>query len=249
MSLGIAATVVGGLVTAGASIYGANQQADAANKAAKQQGKASKAAIAEQQRQFDALQALMKPYVDVGTTALSGQQDLAGLNGPEAQQRAVDAIQNSPQFAAMVKQGETGILQNASATGGLRGGNVQGTLAQFRPAMLDQLINSRYSQLSGLSVMGQNSAAGVGTAGQNTGNQVSNLLTQQGQAQAGATLAGANANSQTASALAGLAGTLGGIDYSTLFPATNTNSSTTGNILPGGYGQPINNPGKPAAVL
>lgn len=246
MSFGIAATIVGGIAVAGATIYSANQQADAAKQAAGQQSAAAQAGIDEQRRQFDALQNLLKPYTQVGTTALAGQSDLAGLNGPEAQQKAIDAIQNSPQFSALVKQGETGILQNASATGGLRGGNVQGTLAQFRPAMLNQLINDRYSQLGGLTVMGQNSAAGVGTAGQQTANQVSNLLTQQGQAQAGATMAGANANSQVANAVAQLAGTVGGIDYSSLFPSTNT--AATGNIVQSGpnVGR---NPSSPAMPL
>ena len=41
--------------------------------------------------------------------------------------------------------------------------------------------------------MGQNAAAGVGTAGMQTGQNISNLLAQQGSAQSGATLASANA--------------------------------------------------------
>ena len=77
------------------------------------------------------------------------------------------------------------MLQNASATGGLRGGNVQGALAQFRPQLLNQLIEQQYSRLGGLTSLGQASAAGQATAGMQTGTNIANLLGQQGQALAG----------------------------------------------------------------
>ena len=56
----------------------------------------------------------------------------------------------------MVQQGQDAILQNASAIGGLRGGNTQAALAQFRPALLSQLIAEQYNRLGGLSSLGQN---------------------------------------------------------------------------------------------
>ncbi|WP_449405980.1 hypothetical protein [Massilia phosphatilytica] len=37
----------------------------------------------------------------------------------------------APRFQALQQQGNDAILANASATGGLRGGNVQGALGQF----------------------------------------------------------------------------------------------------------------------
>ncbi len=232
MSMAVTATVVGSLAVAGATVYAANKQGEAANAAAGAQSDAAQAGIDEQQRQFDAVQKLLSPYVQAGTGALSGQQDLAGLNGPEAQQKAIDALQNSSQFQAQVKQGENGILQNASATGGLRGGNVQGALAQFRPAMLNQLINDRYSQLGGLTTLGQNSAAGVGAAGQGMANQVSTLLGQQGAAQAGAALAQGQQAQGYANAFSGLAGTLGGINWGGLFPSNSSSSSSGGGGAP-----------------
>jgi hypothetical protein len=118
---------------------------------------------------------------------------LAGLSGANAQQQAIQGIQNGPQFAAMTQAGEAGILANASATGGLRGGNVQAALGQFRPQVLSQLIDQQYSRLGGLSAMGQNAAAGVGTAAQNTGQAVSGLMQQQGAARAGGALASGQA--------------------------------------------------------
>lgn len=120
--------------------------------------------------------------------SLTAQQDLLGLNGADAQSRAIAGIENSPYFSGLVKQGENAILQNASATGGLRGGNTQGALAQFRPQMLAAAIADQYQRLGGITSLGQNAAAGVGNAGQNAANENSALLGQVGAAQAGGIL-------------------------------------------------------------
>ena len=161
-------------------------QADAAGDAADSQSAASMAGIAEQRRQFDTIRELLKPYVDVGGPALQAQRELIGLGGD--QQGAINRLEQSPLFQSQVRQGEQALLQRASATGGLRGGNIQAALAQFRPQMLNAAIDQQYSRLGGLSSLGQQSAAGVGTAGQAMGSNISNLLGQQGAAQAGGAL-------------------------------------------------------------
>jgi hypothetical protein len=107
----------------------------------------------------------------------------------DPQQQAISQLENSAAFQALARQGETGILQNASATGGLRGGNVQGALAQFRPALLNQFIEQQYNRLGGLTKIGQASAAGVGAAGQEAATSIGTALTASGQAQAGNALA------------------------------------------------------------
>lgn len=120
------------------------------------------------------------------------------------QARAVAQLEEQPMFQALARQGEEAILQNASATGGLRGGNAQGALARFRPQLLNQFINQQFARLSGITEMGQNSAAGVGSAGLATGANIGSLMMQQGQAQA----AGAGAQGQI---FGNLAGGLGGL--------------------------------------
>lgn len=172
------------LIAGGASLISGLIQGGAQASAAGAQAKAAQAGIDEQRRQFDAVQQLLNPYVQAGTQSLNAQKDIIGLNGPEAQAKAISGLSNSSEMQALVKQGETGILQNAAATGGLRGGNTQGALAQFRPQMLSNLINQQYQRLGGLTSIGQASAAGVGAAGQGMANQVSDLLTQQGKANA-----------------------------------------------------------------
>lgn len=187
---GIAGSYFGGPIggAIGSSIGGALEGSESTGAASQAQQQSAQAGIDEQRRQFDAVQKLLQPYTEAGTGALTQQQALLGMGAPGAQQQAITALQGSPQFAALQQQGENAILQNASATGGLRGGNVQGALAQFRPALLSSLISQQYERLGGLSSMGQNAAAGVGNAGMATGRNVATLLGQQGQAQAGGIL-------------------------------------------------------------
>jgi len=182
--------------TVAASAYSASQSKKAAGKAADAQSEASEAGIAEQRRQYDKMVELLSPYVKAGTGALSGQQDILGLNGRVAQDAAVGAIESSPYFGSVVKQGENAILSNASATGGLRGGNTQGALAQFRPQLLNQLVQQQYANLGGLTSIGQNSAAQTGNQGMQSASNIGNLLAQSGQAQAGGYIGAANATNQ-----------------------------------------------------
>lgn len=195
-------------VLAGASVIGGIFQAKAASKAAEAQVEASKASIAEQRRQFDAIQALLSPYTEAGVNALGEQQSLLGLAGPEAQQASLDALMISPQYQTLLNQGEEALLQRAAATGGLRGGNLQNALMQFRPHLLSQLIESQYGKLGGLTSLGQASAAGTAGYGVQTGANIGSLLTEAGQARAGEALATGRAFAspfQTAGALASLA--------------------------------------------
>jgi len=185
----VAAAVVGGSIASG-YLTGKSQE-KAAEKAAGAQMRASEAGIDEERRQFDKLQELLSPYVQAGDTALTQQLALIGLGGEKAQKDAISALEKSPQFEALTRQGEEAILQRASATGGLRGGNVQSALSQYRPQILSGLIESQYGKLGQIVGQGQASAAGVGAAGQQTGQNIANLLQQQGAASAGAAMAGA----------------------------------------------------------
>jgi hypothetical protein len=187
---GIAGSIFGGPIggAIGGALGGAFEGRESVGAASQVQQQADQGGIDEQRRQFDAIQKLLQPYTQAGTGALAQQQALLGLGAPGSQQQAITALQGSPQFQALQQQGENAILQNASATGGLRGGNVQGALAQFRPALLSSLINQQYERLGGLSSIGQNAAAGVGNAGMSTGTNIATLLGRQGQAEAGGIL-------------------------------------------------------------
>lgn len=190
----------GAVAVAGAAVVGgymaSQSQADAASSAADAQSQASSADIAQRNKQFEEVKSLLQPYVNAGNGALGAQQNLIGLGGADAQQQAIAQLQKSPYFTSMLKQGENSILANASATGGLRGGNTQAALAQFSPNLLAQTIQQQYQNLGGLTSIGQNAAAGVGNAGMANANGVSAALQQQGAAIAGGDLAAGRAQAQ-----------------------------------------------------
>lgn len=215
MAFGLSAAAIGAVALGGATLASGVLSAKASKNAANTQAGASQAGIDEQRRQFEQIQTLLQPYVTAGTTNLPGlqpfaaagapalaqQQAFLGLGGPQAQSEAVAGVENSPLFRALTRQGEDAILQNASATGGIRGGNVQGALAQFRPQMLQALIDQQYQRLGGMTALGanttgnlvsigQNAAAGTGNAGTNAANNISELLAEQGAARAGGQLNG-----------------------------------------------------------
>lgn len=223
------ATLVGG-------IYSSNQASKATNKAANAQSAAAQAGIDQQNSRFDAVQKLLQPYTTAGTSALSSQQDLNGMNGPDAQAKAIAALQASPQFTSLQQQGTNSILASASATGGLRGGNVQGALAQFSPALLSQVINDQYGRLGGMVSIGQNAAAGTGNAGMQTGAGVSALLQQQGAATAGGALAAGNANVGYASAVTGALGAYAGMGGFRQTPSYDYSNTYNPNASNGGFG-------------
>ena len=248
----------------GSAVVGGAVASRSAGKAAKAQQEASGASIEEQRSQFEAMQRVLKPYVDAGTPALrqlasfsdiaqpalNEQQALIGLFGPQAQQEAITRIEQSPLYLEQVRQGENAILQQASATGGLRGGNIQAALAQFRPAVLSQMIENQYTKLGGmagfgaetaanLAKLGQASGAGQAAAGMQMASNIGSALQATGQAQAQAQLA----KGQAWGNVAGSVGYLGGLGSMGYGPFA---SSTPPPTTPVSY---VSVPGAPGAVL
>ena len=176
-------------ITAAVSIGGSVLKGKATSKAGKLQYDAAMAGVDETRQAREEMRTLLNPYVEAGGPALQAQMAALGLAGPEAQQEYVSGQEQSPIFQALARQQEEAILQNASATGGLRGGNVQGALAQFRPQLLNQFLEQQYGRLGGITQLGQRSAAGVGVAGMDASADISTLLGTGGAARAGSALA------------------------------------------------------------
>jgi len=129
-------------------------------------------------------------------------------NPASDQQAAIDALKLSPLYQSLFSNGENAILSNASATGGLRGGNTQNSLANFGRDTLSAVIQNQLQNLTGVSSSGQNAAAQTGTLGANSANSISNLLSNSGTANANAALASGAAN---AGAINSIVGTIGGL--------------------------------------
>lgn len=178
-------------IAAVSSIGSAAIGSSASRRAGRQQVDAAQLGVAEQRAAREELRQLLEPYTAAGVPALQQMQAAVGLGGPEAQAEFVAQQEASPIFQALARQGEEAMLQQASATGGLRGGNIQGALAQFRPQLLNQFIEQQYGRLGGLTTLGQQSAAGVGSAGMQSATSIADLLGQAGAARAGATLGSA----------------------------------------------------------
>jgi len=187
-----------------------------AKKAGTAQVQAAESGIEEQRRQFDVAMEMLKPYREAGLSAMEGLQPfigggqqayqqqlaLAGLLGPEAEAAAIQRVQSRPGFMEEVRAGEEALLQQAAATGGLRGGNIQRALAEFRPEMLRRSIEQEYGRFGGISSAGlgtlgdifsggQASAAGSASQAQRTGESISGLMGEAGAARA-ATILGKN---------------------------------------------------------
>jgi hypothetical protein len=146
--------------------------------------------------------------------------------------------------AKLVGAGEEAMLQSAAATGGLRGGNTQAALAQFRPQVLSSLINQQYSRLGGLATMGQNSAVGVGNAGQVAAANIGNLYGQQGAAAAGSALASGQAFGNVMGSIGQYAGGVASGAFSNPFSGYLNLNQVSGPSMPLGTGS-VRPPARP----
>jgi len=195
------------------AVIGGSQNAKAVKKASAAQQAGIQQAIDEQRRQFDLTRGDFQPYQQAGASGLGQLGDILGINGPEKQQAALGMIQGSPMLAGLIRNGEEAVLQNASATGGLRGGNTQRGLADFRADAFNQVLQQQIGHLGGLAGMGMGSSEAVGNFGQNAANQIGSGLTSIGNSRAGSVLgqqqAWNNMSSQIQSILANVMGGMG----------------------------------------
>lgn len=194
-------------IGAGASILGGFLGGKGASKAAKIQARAYQQGLVQQQQQYDTTRADFMPYREAGSDALSAQGGLLGLNGPDVQAAAIAALKGSPGFTSLYDTGVDTVLQNASATGGLRGGNVNNSLAQFGSSLLAQIIQQQLGNLGGISSLGAGAVGQGAQLGQQNTNAQSELLIGKGNANAARAAAPYTA---AVSTLQGLASQFGG---------------------------------------
>lgn len=190
-------------VSIGASLIGANQQKKAAQGAMGAQTRAAQLGIDEQRAALQQILNNVQPFVNTGNEGLQAQRNLIGLGGYDMQDQAINQLLNSAQYNQLNRAGQDAILQNASATGGLRGGNTQAALAKFSPQLLQQLFQQQFNNLGGLTSMGANALSLDSNARMNAAQNIGNLYIGQGNAQAQGLGQIGNINS-------GLAGAIGG---------------------------------------
>jgi len=156
-------------------VTGVEAAQKAAGKAAGVQASAAEAGIEEQRRQFDITQANLQPFQEAGVGALGQQQALLGLSGQEAQQEAFAAFNESPGQAFLRERGQRNLLRNASAIGGLGGGNVRSALVQQGVGFAQQDFQNQFGRLGQLAGQGQQAVTNIGQFGAQTAGNIANL--------------------------------------------------------------------------
>jgi hypothetical protein len=158
---GVASAAVG---TAGSALMGGKAGAGA--------GQAQQ--VLQQQR------ADLAPYHDAGIPALTAQNALLGLSGPDAAAAAMANYQTSPGYQWQLQQGLQATDAGAAARGMLRSGAALKAEQTFGQGLANTDFGQYYQRLAGLSTLGEQAAAG----GASTANQAGVLAQGAGNTQA-----------------------------------------------------------------
>ena len=170
--------------------------------------------IAQQVNQNTGQPFFNKAAQGVGNFAGAGlqAQDLqSALSGAQGQQAFDNALINSPVQQFLRDQGEQSIINQATATGGLGGGEVQRDLARFGQGIAGQQYQQQVQNLGALSGQGLQAAGQQGQFLSQAGQQQGNLAAQNAQLGNQARMANANRALQAAGQQANLFGQGAGI--------------------------------------
>ena len=179
---------------------------EAAQGAAAAQLAGSQAGIAEQRRQFDLTRADFAPSQAAGVAALGQQQALLGLSGTEAQEQAFAGLEASPGQKFLRDRAQKNLLRNASAIGGLGGGNVRSALVEQGVGFAQQDLQNQFGRLGQLAGQGQAAATSVGQFGSAKASNIAGLQQFGGAARASGILGQAQVAPQVTGQLLQLGG-------------------------------------------
>jgi len=181
-----AAAVVGGA----ASSYGARSAADA-------QEDATKDSIAEQRRSKEEALRYFSPYADVGGLGLD---QVGFLTDPNEQYQW---LQNNPMFQMSLDNANDATAKMSAANGRLSAGDTLMQLQQNGLLTSQSLINDQKNSINNLLNFGYGTSAGQANAALGVGNNISNMMMQQGNAQAAGIMGQTNAFNNTLNGLMG----------------------------------------------
>jgi hypothetical protein len=258
-----AAAIGAGVLGAGASIYAGSEQASAAKSAANTSLAEANNSNALIQGIYDSNKAMMSPFVNAGTSALTQLQGLTGTNAggnpltasltapfastPGGQ---LSALQQTPGYQFTLQQGELATQAGSSAQGmgsavaGVGSGQTPGigpsgplgkSLANYASGLAATTYQQQYSNYLTQNQQIYNMLAGQVTQGVNAGSTVTQAGTAAGGQSANALLTG---SAQSGSfATAGAAATAAGV---TGAASSLGNSALLYGILGGGSGSGTN---------
>lgn len=123
---------------------------------------------------------------------------------------AIESLKESPLYQALFRNGVDTTLANASATGGLRGGNTQDALARVGTDTLAKVYQDRISNLGGVSGLGLQAVTGLEGLGAANAESIASLFGKQGDVNASGILQRAAIKSNMFNNIAGAVGELDG---------------------------------------
>lgn len=181
--MSVVGDVVGDVI---GGITGSNDAADAQRDAANQSAALS-------QEQFEATEARLNPFVNVGMSMIP---QLSNALQPINNEQALSDYYSGGEYAMMSNQANNNLLANAEATGGLGGSTNANNLMRVAPQLGSQHLGTlnaqradNFNMLNSLYGSGLNAAAQTGQASQNYASQAGAAYQQAGQAQAQGALA------------------------------------------------------------
>jgi hypothetical protein len=222
----VAAAIGGaGLLSAGASIFGASTQANAATQASQLQQQTQQQALQQQLGLFNTAKGTLQPFIDSGSSALP---TLSKLLTPGADMSSV--LAQIPGFQFSQQYGQKAITNQATSRG--LSGNALTAGADYATGSANSAYSGIVQALLGQANLGAGAAGSVAGAAGATGGQVGQTMTNLGNAQASGVLGSANALSSGATGVANAAS--GGVN-------SFTNLSLLKSLLNNGqYGNAVN---------
>lgn len=175
-----------------------------AHEAAELQAASAAEGLAETKRQFDVTRGDLLPSIEAGNLALQQQQALLGLSGQEAQQQAFSGLEDSPGQQFLKRRQERALVRNASAIGGLGGGNVKTALQEQATGFAQQDIQNQFGRLGQVAGQGQASGFQSGQFGAQSLDAQSRLRQAASEARASGVLGAQQARAQGQETAAGL---------------------------------------------
>jgi hypothetical protein len=183
----------------------------AATQAGQVQALGAQAAIPLQLQAFEGAEQRLGGFEQVGQAALGSRAALAGLGGIEGQQAAFAQIAESPGQKFIRDRQQRALLRNASAIGGLGGGNVRTALQEQAAGFAAQDIGAQRQELAQLSGGGLSAGTTLGAFGIETARTVGDLTQAEAAARATGILGAQQAEASGLEQAVGLATTLADI--------------------------------------
>lgn len=183
------------VAVAGATVVGSVISSNASGKASNAQEQASNNATQEQQREFDANQANLKPFRDAGLDELPELQSGLRPGGEFNRNFTLADFTQDPGYQFRMDQGSKALQASAAARGGLLNGGTIKALDRYGQDYASNEYQSaynrfnndqttRFNRLSALAGTGQTATNSIATLGATAANNISSNMLASGNAQA-----------------------------------------------------------------